>query len=257
MRSSASPRLEASKQQGPLEIVQVLLLQNESGSKHYGMALWAACHEVEEFYNFDGVMRLRVKRIYVSPHIPSPAPLGILGPTQSKKMRFPDHAERRLPNETIAQWRNARIVEQKRLLPSLREELQIDPAAQMLVLTDSTIRPPPEWRYIIWDGVGTDSIVSSAPLDPDYWDILDKERVRTIKRRARAAMLSVCGEWLNEERCRNFRCYLYDHVDSVTTLDSMDRFGSEHTQAPLVGLGFADKQPPIEVEMPVRIASSR
>lgn len=55
----------------PTPITQVLLLFDEKNSGEYGLALWAALHEVEAFYNA-GERRMDVRRLYISPYVPSP-----------------------------------------------------------------------------------------------------------------------------------------------------------------------------------------
>jgi hypothetical protein len=105
-------------------------------------------------------------------------------------------------------------------------------ASPLMIVTDTIITPPEDWRYMIWDSWPSakphDAVISTVHLDPAYWDIFDAHRVATIKNRTRTAAMSVCGEFLGLHLCLNRRCFLYDNVESVTDLDHMNRLGHEH-----------------------------
>ena len=81
-------------------------------------------------------------------------------------------------------------------------------------------------------------MVSAAPTDPMFWRQHDPFRVATIKQRIRAACLGIAGEHIGFESCDNPTCFLFNDVDSVTTLDSMLEFGPEHSVVELTGRGF-------------------
>jgi hypothetical protein len=83
-----------------------------------------------------------------------------------------------------------------------------------------------------------DTVVSTQPIDPEYWRSSDNNRLATIKHRVRTACLSAVGEMLDLKRCDNPRCVLYEDVDSVVRLDAMVQLGSEHDIPALTGKGF-------------------
>jgi hypothetical protein len=100
------------------------------------------------------------------------------------------------------------------------------------------------------------AVISTAPLDPEYWEISDAKRVGTIKDRTRTAVMSLSGTFLGLHRCKNPKCFLFEHVDSVLNLDRMNTLGKEHgSEVPeLVGRGFeqkpADPSVAQEIEQP-------
>ena len=89
-------------------------------------------------------------------------------------------------------------------------------------------------------------VVSLAPLDPRYWGerMPHDERVGTIKRRARAAMLAIVGALVGLQRCANDRCYLFADINSVLQLDEMTHLGPEHEVEALAFRGFVDELRP-------------
>jgi predicted Zn-dependent protease len=111
--------------------------------------------------------------------------------------------------------------------------------APLIVVTDLEITPPEGWSYVIWwsDEKGG-QVVAVPPTDPGFWGTKDEDRLLTIKHRVRTAVLSIAGELLGLERCSNDRCFLYEDVDSASTLDSMMWLGPEHGLAKLQGRGF-------------------
>lgn len=137
----------------------------------------------------------------------------------------------------------ARIADESRLDPTTHDQwiigdlvLQaLQPPGTAVIVTDLAIKPPPELRYLIWDVVPGCAVVSLAPLDHLYWGMTvdEEERARVIKRRVRAACLSIAGTLLGLSRCENERCYLFAGVDSVLRLDEMVYLGPEHRVEPL------------------------
>lgn len=118
----------------------------------------------------------------------------------------------------------------------------VEPDGTSVIVTDVEIRPPPDWRYMIWDSFPSGAVVSFAPLDPMYWYATgtdESERVATIKTRARAACLTVVGSLLGVGRCANELCFMLANVDSVLRLDEMVYLGGEHGIPELEGRSFA------------------
>lgn len=241
-----------------INIIQVLLLIEERNSRDYGLALWAALHEVEKLYNFPG-RRVNFRRFYVSPYVPS-APnflesaarnIGkLIGLIESgsalESLHQNERVEKRDPVPAMELLSSrARAYDQNMLVALTREQLvredpnQVAKTSRLLIVTDQLIIPPRGWRYIIWDEVEDDAVISVAPLDPEYWGDQEPNRVATIKNRTRAAALALVGMFLDQKRCGNPRCYLYEDVDSVLTLDRMRGFGPEHSLGQeLGGRGF-------------------
>jgi hypothetical protein len=132
----------------------------------------------------------------------------------------------------------ARIADESRSSPTTHDQSMIgelllrslQPPGTAVIVTDLAITPPPDWRYVIWDVVPGCAVVSLATLDPFYWamSVDEEERTRVIKRRARAACLSIVGTLLGLSRCENERCYLFAGVDSALRLDEMVYLGPEH-----------------------------
>ena len=124
-----------------------------------------------------------------------------------------------------------------------------------MLVTDVELTPPPDWRYIIWDTFPLGCVVSLAPLDPRYWGerMPHDERVGTIKRRARAAMLAIVGALVGLQRCANDRCYLFADINSVLRLDEMTHLGPEHEVEALAFRGFVDETSPEDAQEVVRL----
>jgi|SRR5271157_2230380 len=121
----------------------------------------------------------------------------------------------------------------------------------MILVTDQQITPPPDWRYIIWDGIRAGSVISIAPTNPNYWHADDPDRVATIKHRVRTACLCSVGEFLGLKRCQNPTCLLYAEVDSVSCLDGMVLLGREHRKKKLTNHGFEPKPRQPNVVQPI------
>jgi hypothetical protein len=131
-------------------------------------------------------------------------------------------------------------VDQNRLVPAVRSVLaEGAEGRRLIVITDCEIVPPEGWRYIIWDQIDDDVVVSIPPTDPHFWRIPDKDRVARIKHRIRSACLSICGIMIGLDGCDNPSCVLNRDVDSVNALDYMLRFGQEHGLEELAERGFA------------------
>jgi hypothetical protein len=255
-------------------IVQILLLFDKQSSVEYGSALWAAMHEVEAFYKLGG-RPVNVHRLYMSTYVPASNIIGatwryLFSPKDLADavdlLRQDKHASLS-PGLATAAVPDSPTYDQRKLIGIARDQIlreEFGPAGAtipLMIVTDKLITPPEDWRYIIWDSWSetestaptgtylTDSdsfsppphsaVISTVPLDPTYWNIVDDNRVATIKDRARTAAMSVCGTFLGLHRCRNRRCFLYRSVDSVQDLDFMDRIGPEHSEVEkLNGRGF-------------------
>jgi hypothetical protein len=240
-----------------IEVIQVLLLFELKNSDDFGAALWAALHEVEAFYN-SNEKRMNARRLYIAPSMPSAGLIrravsyfGSSNQTNALDLLRPD--EYMLPIDALAAAKmpDTATYDQKMLADIIREKIlpehfgAVASTSPLMVITDQPITPPEDWRYIIWDCWRSEpshaAVISSAPLDPIYWEDLDPDRVATIKNRTRAAAMSVCGTFLKLQRCRNPRCFLFKPVESVTNLDHMYTLGAEHSSEAqgLSGLGFA------------------
>lgn len=233
----------------PIHIVQLLVLSEEESVRELSPALWATLLEIERLYNRDQP-RATFERQFVSRHAP---PTSVVASTLRTVARFfgkdvdsavallSEHGRHDYPleSERSIQGRFTNTIDQVKLWSTARGLLGKDrDNAYLMVVTDREITPPKGFRYIIWDGIGRDGVVSIPPTDPKYWRQQDPFRVATIKHRVRTACLSMAGEWLGYERCENPSCFLFQDVDSVTVLDSMLEFGPEHSVPRLTSFGF-------------------
>lgn len=216
----------------PTSLIQIVLFAKESNFLEYGPAVWSALKEVELLYGRAGRID-KCQRFVFDPEGP---------PTlQAEWPAFDNNPpnRRQLDFWSSVRGRFFRTVDQKIIRNKVREALSpMDIEGHILVVTDQEITPPPEWRYILWDTVGNDAIISTAPMDPLYWRLSGGDRVAIIKQRLRAAAMSATGELLEFKRCENGSCYLFEAVGAVSVLDSMVLFGKEHGIDSLTGLGF-------------------
>ncbi len=237
----------------PAKIIQALALFDEKNSFDYGLALWATFHEVERFYAAAGA-EVKYQRFYIAPSAPNPSlfesisqTLGrwIPGRMVQSALELPKDSQVRsslAPSAELADNRR-RTYDQDKLTAIIRK--LVDPKESgdhLMIVTDRAITPPKEWRYIIWEtNENTNSsVISVAPLDPEYWRDKDPQRILTIKNRTRNAALSVTGEQVGLDRCENPACFLFGDVDSVTVLDEMRELGEEHEISQLTGHGFEE-----------------
>ncbi|HEX4953028.1 MAG TPA: hypothetical protein VF017_06505 [Thermoanaerobaculia bacterium] len=235
-----------------LPIVQVLLLMNEESAHELAPPLWAALLEVEKFYNNDQ-SRVAVERYFISPYTPSTSLLAsalrhmgrLLLPGEQPQaalnlIRRDQFFDRRVDSSQI-RGRYSGTVDQSKVVHAVSEVLgkALD-GKHLLIVTDEEITPPPEWRYIVWDGSKEHTVVSTAPADPKYWRQRTPNRLSIIKHRARSACLCISGSLLGLARCDNPQCFLFRDINSVTALDFMTELGPEHesTAPDLVGRGF-------------------
>jgi hypothetical protein len=247
-----------------VDIIQVLLLFEAESAHELSPALWATLLEVERFYNQDEP-RARFDRYYISPYRPTTSPLeaawrgfgrllrGDKGMDDALVLLSQEQSTGHGVESSQVEGKYKGTVDQGKLWTTVRALLG-EPAGEkrLLIVTDREITPPPEWRYIIWDGSEMDAVVSFAPIDPKYWREKDPQRVSTIKRRVRTVCLSVTGQFLGLQRCDNPSCFLYKDIEGVTTLDLMTRFGPEHELPSLTNFGFspAAKEPSV-IQRPV------
>jgi hypothetical protein len=103
----------------------------------------------------------------------------------------------------------------------------------VVVVTDRELVPPPDWRYVLWDGFPGGAVISVAPMDPRYWGAAMSDsalaRRSTVKQGARAAVMSVVGSKIGLSRCENPQCFMFAVVDSVSRLAEMRYLGPEHS----------------------------
>jgi hypothetical protein len=147
-----------------------------------------------------------------------------------------------------------RAHDQRELASGARLAIGIE--GTMLLVTDQAIIPPSGLRYLIWDPVSNGAVLSTATLDPSYWgrqSSLDADRIAVMKRRTRAACITVVGAFLGLYRCDNPLCFLYGNIDSVTRLDEFVQVGPEHRVEQLTGRGFPLDGDPNEPAPVVRI----
>lgn len=249
-----------------VEVQLALLFKEEAASELLGQALWSAITEVAQFYQPDGgqssvleftrgagltwtgaIVSLapRFRPHFLAPSLPVALSDGHTGPEPEQMILGPDIDDL---------WRDLPLrfgtYDHEVLGERVRELVSDTP---IVVITDQHITPPKEWRYVLWDQFLGGAVLSIAPMDPQYWGIAGppRERVSTIKWRARAALLTITGELFGIGRCSNPHCYMFANVDSVSRLDAMRLMGPEHPGLPLIGRGFPASADPSEVEEPV------
>lgn len=243
-------------------IDQVLLLLNRSVSEELGRVLWAATKEVEAFYNRDQ-QRAVFRRTYLSDVVPDDLLgrhgrfLGFKGLSKmwdsllekfgvddsgKKEATSKEQFVKKTPEDSWhkAKGRFYRTYDAIKIAAMVRELLGEERQGDTpVIVTDQELTPPPEWRYIIWDGDATGGVVvSTVPTDPEYWRISDPNRVALIKHRVRTSCLQIIGRLIGLDFCDNERCFLFHQVDSVLRLDHMVELGSEHKIEELVGRGY-------------------
>ncbi|MDX6716843.1 MAG: hypothetical protein QOH30_3401 [Baekduia sp.] len=232
-------------------ICEVLLLGNPVHLGSTGRGLWAVFDEVEQLYNA-GPQAISADRFCVT-SLPAPD-LNDTIPPECRLVIGEDVMEALL--DLHSSGRYGMTVDGSALVQRVQELLADRGLGEgtdgLIVMMDFELAPPPEWRYILWQGEGRWGVVSIAAMDPDYWGDDDPDRSRVIKRRARAALASVIGaSVLALERCGNPRCYLFESVDSVLRLDVMTGIGHEHSEFPAtesIGFGMAPDADPGAVE---------
>lgn len=208
-------------------IAYVVVCRDDDGARELGGMLWSVLAEVSVFYNLDKP-RGEFKRWWLGNNAPTNLTIGNSDHIVTRKLGDKWWE----PLQSSSSW----LIDQERLAKAVRELIPQE-EGRIIVVTDEEITPPPEWRYIIWDGsLKGAGVASLAPLDPRYWGDRTPDREQIIKRRIRAALLSMTGTRLGFQRCNNTRCYLYANVDSVTALDVMIALGHEHEQE-----GLSDK----------------
>jgi hypothetical protein len=211
-----------------------MLFRDTQNLKELGRAVWVALAEVWAFYHAAGLSPSHRRFVYDARR-----------PGDPLRPELPDAPELLAEGPDSGLWRSlrtrhSRTYDQSRMTALVRDALgPHSGGSRLLILTDQQIVPPEDWRYILWDGVGPDVVVSTAAMDPTYWGLHERHRVARVKHRARAAALSGSGGQLGLMRCDNPRCFLYADVDSVEVLDSMLLLGPEHRLAAVSDRGFS------------------
>jgi hypothetical protein len=216
-----------------ISISQVLLFRNSETSHELGRALWAALVEIEAFYNLDEP-RATFSRTYLSDSAPE-ALAGEIPPFWKARSSTegPDSLWRH------AKGQYARTFDYRKIVEGVSLALEgAGRSAPYLILTDQELTPPPDWRYIIFDGDERGVVVSTAPADPNYWRDRNPSRISMIKHRVRTAGLTAVGGYLGLQRCDNSSCFLYSPIESVSCLDAMVQLCPAHGLPDLVGRGF-------------------
>lgn len=204
----------------PVSIGLILLIFDDEAYAELHDPLKAALAEVDTFYNVNA-RRVDIQQLDFSKPIKDGEALGSLW--VDAKGSYPH------------------MFDQKAL--GLAMEVILDPLSTKvqhhIIITDWEITPPEGLRYLIWDDCPGGDVVSLAPMDPNYWQVSDPDRIARIKHRARTACLSIVGSFLGYERCENPDCVLFANVDSVGRLDSMVLLGKEHAEPDLEDHGFS------------------
>ena len=214
-------------------IVQMLVLRNESLAQELSAPLWSALKEVEAFYNA-GEPRADFRRVNLSVVATGTAESeGALDTTRDLANLYEGEFW------MTATGKFTRTVDYSKVSRLARTLADVDPSARHLIVIDRELTPPPEWRYIIFDGDSQGTVVSMAPTDPQYWRNPRDDRIEIIKHRVRTSCLNAVGMLLGLERCDNPSCLLYDNIDAVTALDGMVALGEEHGLPTLAGRGFS------------------
>jgi hypothetical protein len=229
-----------------LALTQVLLLTEPESLERTAPALWAMLEEVVSVFNAGEEVVHPVRRC-VTP-LPVDALEGVT--TEEERLVLGSHIVPLL--ETPGRY--AGTLDPGPLADRVRAMLsEHGHEAEMLqVVTDQEITPPPDWRYILWDGDDDWGVVSTAAMDPEYWGLLDGDPTALIKRRARAAAISQVGSKLGLARCENARCFLLGNVGSVLQLDRMRLIGDEHPDFPGAGrVGFASEHDELATPEPL------
>jgi predicted Zn-dependent protease len=237
----------------PANIIQALALFDEKSASEYGLALWAALHEVDRLYRL-AQAQIEYRRFYIAPSPPNFSlfenisrafgrwiPGGQVQ-TSLDLLKHDQVLSSSGPSVELS-YGSRRTYDQGQLAAVVRK--LVDPGKSndhLMIITDRPITPPADWRYIIWEtNQGTNSsVISVSPLDPLYWRDKDPKRVMRIKKRTRNAALSITGELIGLQRCDNPTCFLFEDVYSVGVLDEMYAFGPEHNLSELTGCGFDD-----------------
>src|SRR5579864_1354618 len=236
-----------------IKLIQALALFDEKSSLDYGLALWAAFFEVESLYKLSGVS-IEYRRFYIAPSVPSSGifesllhKLGYVLPggqvVRALELLSQDQIRSSAAPSTQLGDPTQRAYDQEKLTRVIRDLVDPDGSdSHLMIVTDRLIKPPSNWRYIIWEENPNlnASVISVAPLDPNYWRDRDPDRVMTIKHRMRCAAISITGELSGLHRCENESCFLFDDVASVTVLDGMREIGEEHGDRFIAGAGFDD-----------------
>ena len=245
-----------------IELLHVLLIRDPKFAVEAGPAIWTALKEVEQFYNLHQP-RVHVHRVAFEPGLSEP----VSKQWPPQQLETSGDLSEKFWNAVRGKFR--RTIDQNQLAEAVRSRLPAElRGLPMVLVTDQEIIPPRDWNYIIWDTTQFGSVISAAPLDPQYWSDRTPHRVGAVKHRVRVCGLSIMGSHLGLERCKNEKCFLYGNVDSTNVLDDMLVLGPEHGWQDLAGFGYSPRprnpeqlqsvSPPLvgnEIALQARLAS--
>jgi predicted Zn-dependent protease len=206
-----------------LAVTQVLLLRGEANQASISRSLWSVFREVGHLYNHAEPI-VELERRIVADELP-PSLADKVGP--GELVRMPQDRVDELFDDAAGTFE--RTIEPRRLGRLVYEAIEPE-CDLMLLVVDQELAPPSDLRYVLWRYEAPVAVVSTAPMDPDYWGIADPEREKAIKRRARAACMNIVGRALGLRQCDNPQCFLFEDVDSVLRLDLMTALGAEHEE---------------------------
>lgn len=238
--------------QKELVIDLVLTFQVERNSHSLGRALWAGLVEVGRYFTPNvesgrlevplptrsggqAIVLPRFRRWYVSS---DPPPFDLDG--GGGEARFVE----------MSQWRANEVWDGSRLRRTQHDHAALGASisacitditgvelGSVIIVVDREIVPPTEWRYVLWNSFPGGTVISTAPMDPNYWGTPlpddHPERKLEMKQGVRASALCVTGTRIGLSRCENPNCFMFAAVDSVSRLPEMRQLGPEHT---VVGL---------------------
>lgn len=232
--------------QKELVIDMVLTFHSNEASSALGRPLWAGLAEVARYFTpsspgrwlevplptrsrEQAIVLPRFRRWYVAT-APPPFPLG----EDEVDSQFVQ-----LPEERVTEtWEGSRLRRTQHdhavLGPAISaciSDIAEVALGSVIVVVDREIVPPSDWRYVLWDSFPGGTVISTAPMDPNYWGapVPERERKREMKQGMRAAALCIAGTRIGLSRCENPNCFMFGAVDSVSRLPEMRQLGPEHT----------------------------
>ncbi|MBZ5726653.1 MAG: hypothetical protein LAP87_16840 [Acidobacteriia bacterium] len=242
-----------------LPISVALVFREPSQAQRLGRVLQAAIGEIETLYN------LGQQRILLTRHLISDVPIRGPGESDWLLVRFMKRTWSSFTGEATEppgiMWNAVPLGDQKlkfweasqgkfvdtvnpeKLLEFVRSTAGVSDQQALLVVVDQRITPPEGFVYIIGKSYGPrddQAIISTVPMDPEYWDIKEANPLALIKQRFRATCAAFIGERLGLKQCPEPACYMYRLAGDPEVLDGMVRLGAEHRELPeLAEKGFS------------------